>query len=160
MGRGHALVKILIGTLLTVLIIVAYSQIHLLDGSHFVAMSVLTTDPREASLMLMGLVLVLTGMILRTRGKEDWKHRHDPDTVERRSILPETTRDARYLLRETIERKIKMANGLTQDEIDNMSRDELASMVEDGDVARFLVEDHIELTQRDVKRLMEKVGDM
>jgi hypothetical protein len=120
-------------------------------------MVILTSNWNESALMVVGLGMVLVGMVARTKGKEDWEHRHNPNRRALREYLPETGRDARVLLRDALFQKIRTRNKLSEEELDQMPPDELKALVNDKELSRLLNDDCPDLSKEEVHRFMARI---
>lgn len=158
MGRRGALLKLGIGIFLIVVVITTFGTIHRLRTEDLEPLTVLMTQPRETTLMLVGLLLVLSGAILGTKGKDEWHHTYDPDNMSQRPYLPGSDRDARYILREAFEAKVKIREGLTQDELDGLSRKELGARANDPELVAILYDDLLPLERSEVNDIRTRIG--
>jgi len=123
----------------------------------FEAMVILTSNWNESVLMVLGLGMVLVAVFARTKGKEDWAHRHNPNRRAVRGYLPETGRDARALLRDSLLKKVRTVKKLSDEELDGMPRVELVALVNDKELSRLLDDDGKDLSKEDILRLMGRI---
>ena len=121
------------------------------------AMVILTSNWNESVLMVLGLGMVLVAMVARTRGKEEWAHRHNPNRRALRAYLPETGRDAKVLLRDSLLTKVRMANKLSEEELDLMPPDELEALVHDKALSRLLSDDCPDLSKEEILSMMRRI---
>ena len=121
------------------------------------ALIILTSNWNENGLMFLGLAMVLIAVISRTKGKEEWAHKHNPNRRAVRGYLPETGRDARILLRESLLKKVRTAKRLSEEELDEMPRDELVALVNDKELTRLLDDEGKDLSKEDIRRIMKRI---
>jgi hypothetical protein len=119
--------------------------------------TILTSNYVEMALLIIGLCLILTIVVYKAKDKEDWIHRFDIGTIKRRADLPEGRREVRERMKRSVYKKIRMINSLTQEELQQLTPTQLASMVKDHEINELVLNEQREFTSDELKMLAEKI---
>ena len=104
------------------------------------SITIVTSNPLEAGMLSVGLLLVLLVVVVRARDKESWIHRFDISSIHRRAMLPDTRAVQIDHLRKALLAKVRMLNSLTQDEMRALTPLQIMQMVKDAQLNELLNE--------------------
>jgi hypothetical protein len=102
-------------------------------------LTIVTSNPLEAGLLSLGILLILAVVVLRARDKESWIHRFDISSVHRRAILPDTRTVQVDHLRKAMMQKLRMLNSLSHEELNALTPAQKANMIKDHDLNELLL---------------------
>jgi hypothetical protein len=121
------------------------------------AITILTSNPRELILLLVGMTMILIMVIFRAKDKDNWVHVYDIASIKRRADLPDSRREIRDRMKSVVMRKLRMLNSLTNEELQAMTQTQLASMVKDHDINELLLNDQREFTNEELAMMTDKL---
>ncbi|MBM4249277.1 MAG: hypothetical protein FJ149_07565 [Euryarchaeota archaeon] len=120
-------------------------------------LTILTSNPLEASLLSVGILLILGVVVLRARDKESWIHRFDISSVHRRAFLPDTRAVQVDHLRRALLQKLRMLNSLSVEELNALSPAQKTNMIKDVALNELLMSTDRVYTPEEVRVLTQKL---
>jgi len=121
------------------------------------SVTIVTSNPRELVLMMLGLTLIVIMTIVKAKDKDSWFHQFDIGKITRRSDLPESRREMRDRLRAIALRKLRIENGLASEELQAMTPTQLASLIKDHDINELVLNDERDMTDEELRYLVKKL---
>lgn len=114
-------------------------------------LTIVTSNPLEAGLLSLGIVLILAVIVLRARDKETWIHRFDISSVHRRAILPDTRTVQVEHLRKALLQKLRMLNSLSAEELGALTPAQKANLIKDHDLNELLLNEQKVYTPEEIR---------
>jgi hypothetical protein len=121
------------------------------------SVTIVTSNPLQAGLLSVGLLLGLFVMILRARDKESWIHRFDISSIYRRMTLPDTRPVQVEHLKKALLAKVRMLQSLSVDELRALTPVQIAQLVKDHDMNELLLNENKTYTADEIKSLTTKL---
>jgi hypothetical protein len=114
-------------------------------------LTIVTSNPLEAGLLSLGILLILAVIVLRARDKETWIHRFDISSVHRRAVLPDTRAVQVDHLRRALLQKLRMLNSLSTEELGALTPAQKANLIKDHDLNELLLNEQKVYTPEEVR---------
>jgi len=163
-GTNHEFIKNLIDYLLPAGGTVIFDEGRHPQGGYTAAVyntltsvTIVTSNPLQAGLLSVGLLLGLLVMILRAKDKESWIHRFDISSIFRRAALPDTRPVQVEHLKKALLSKVRMLQSLSADELRALTPVQIAQMVKDHDMNELLLNENKTYTAEEIKTLTTKL---
>jgi hypothetical protein len=121
------------------------------------SVTVVTSNPLEAGLLSVGLLLVLFVMVIRAKDKESWIHRFDISSIHRRAMLPDTRAVQVEHLKKALMQKVRMLQSLSTDEMRALTPVQIAQMVKDHDMNELLLNETKTYNPEEIRALTAKL---
>jgi hypothetical protein len=125
--------------------------------STLTTVTIVTSNPLQAGLLSVGLLLALFVMILRARDKESWIHRFDISSIYRRATLPDTRPEQVEHLKKALLAKVRMLQSLSADELRALTPVQIAQLVKDHDMNELLLNENKTYTPEEIRALALKL---
>jgi hypothetical protein len=114
-------------------------------------LTIVTSNPLEAGLLSLGILLILAVIVLRAKDKESWIHRFDISSVHRRAILPDTRTVQVDHLRRALLQKLRMLNSLSHEELNALTPAQKANLIKDHDLNELLLNEQKIYTPEEIR---------
>jgi hypothetical protein len=114
-------------------------------------LTIVTSNPLEAGLLSLGIILILAVIVLRARDKESWIHRFDISSVHRRAVLPDTRAVQVDHLRKALLQKLRMLNSLSAEELGALTPAQKANLIKDHDLNELLLNEQKVYTPEEIR---------
>jgi hypothetical protein len=121
------------------------------------SLTIVTSNPLEAGLLSVGILLILFVLVVRARDKESWIHRFDISSVHRRAVLPDTRTVQVEHLKKALMAKLRMLNSLSIDELHALTPAQMAAMIKDHDLNELLLDEQKTYTPEEIRMVTTKL---
>jgi hypothetical protein len=121
------------------------------------SLTIVTSNPLQAGLLSVGLMLALFVMVLRAKDKETWIHRFDISSIYRRAAIPDTRPVQVEHLKKALLQKVRMLQSLSADELRALTPVQIAQLVKDHDMNELLLNENKTYTPEEIRALTTKM---
>ena len=119
--------------------------------------TVITSDPLMVGLVFAGTGMILAMVILKAKDKENWIHRFDINTINRRRELPDQRRVIQDRLRWAVLRKVRMINSMSDQELQELPPPQIAERIPDPQMRELYLNQGREWSPDELRQLTGKL---
>jgi hypothetical protein len=125
-----------------------YASIH--------TVTFLTSDPMYSSSIIIIFILLLSFVIVATKTKEKWVHRHNISVFSQRKSLPLVKSSQAERVRWAILNKARMSKGLSPEEFKDLSPAAIDDIIKDQQLIDLVRNPNRTITEEEFKVIIEK----
>jgi hypothetical protein len=125
-----------------------YASIH--------TVTFLTSDPMYSSSIIIIFILLLSFVIVATKTKEKWVHRHNISVFSQRKSLPLVKSSQAERVRWAILNKARMSKGLSPEEFKDLSPAAIDDIIKDQQLIDLVRNPNRTFTEEEFKVIIEK----